>query len=213
MKPTVLVSAATVSAFAALVLSVPHAAARASAYADAAPPGFSGGFDEPSCHACHFDEELNSGPGRIAIAGVPERFTPGGRYPLTITLTRPEMKVGGFQLTSRFKDGGAQAGSLAPDDAEQARVRVDVRSGVQYANQRRKGTSIASANTAVWKLTWTAPARGGPIVFHVAGNAANGDDTAEGDYVHTTSVQSAATSIIQPRPDTRRAPLRRAPTP
>ena len=182
------VSAAVLLAFAALA---PYVAPRASGYADAAPAGFSGGFDEPSCHACHFDAELNSGPGRVTIAGVPDRFAPGGRYPLTITLTRPDMKLGGFQLTSRFKDGGAQAGSLAPDADERERVRIDVRSGVQYANQRRTGTSLASASTAGWKLIWTAPPRGAPVVFHVAGNAANGDDTAERDYVHTAAVESA----------------------
>ena len=31
------------------------------AYAEGAPPGFSGGFKEDSCHACHFHAEPNSG--------------------------------------------------------------------------------------------------------------------------------------------------------
>ena len=33
------------------------------AYAEGAPPGFSGGFKEDSCHACHFHAEPNSGAG------------------------------------------------------------------------------------------------------------------------------------------------------
>jgi hypothetical protein len=200
-------SAAALLACAALLLSASKAAPRASGYADAAPPGFSGGFGEPSCHACHFHTELNSGPGRVTIAGVPDRFTPGGRYPLTITLTRPDMKLGGFQLTSRFKDGGGQAGSLATDADERERARIDLRSGVQYANQRRKGTPLSSANTVVWKLIWTAPPAGGPIVLHVAANAADGDDTAEGDYVHTAAAESvpAASADGWRRVSTRRA--------
>jgi hypothetical protein len=194
-----LAGTAALLAGAALVLSAWWAAPRASGYADAAPPGFSGGFDEPSCHACHFHTELNSGPGRVTIAGVPDRHKPGGRYPLTITLTRPDMKVGGFQLTSRFKDGGGQAGTLAPDTVEGERVRIDLRSGVQYVNQRRKGTTLSSANTVAWKLVWTAPPAGGPVVFHVAANAANGDDAAEGDYVHTAAVESVpAASAADP---------------
>jgi hypothetical protein len=194
----VLVSAATLLAFAALAL---HVAPRASGYADGAPSGFSGGFGEPSCHACHFHAALNPGPGRVTIAGVPDRFKPGERYPLTITLTRPDMKLGGFQLTARFKDGGAQAGSLAPDAGELERLRIDVRSGVQYVSQRRKGTSVTSANTAVWKLFWTAPPGVGPVVLHIAANAANaadGDDTAEGDYVHTVAVELAPAVIPRP---------------
>ncbi len=46
-------------------------------YAEGAPPGFSGGFTEQSCEACHFHAAPNSGPGRLAIAGVPDRFAAG----------------------------------------------------------------------------------------------------------------------------------------
>jgi hypothetical protein len=180
--------AAALLASAAFALS---AGPRASGYAEAAPAGFSGGFGESSCHACHFDAEPDSAPGRLTMAGVPDRYTPGERYPVTITLIRPGMKLGGFQLTTRSKADGSQAGSLALAAAEQERVRIDVQDGVQYANQRRKGTALASPDTAKWVLIWTAPPRGGPVVFHVAANAANGDGTAEGDHVHTAAVESA----------------------
>ena len=74
-------------------------------YAEGAPPGFSGGFKEDSCHACHFDAELNSGGGRVTIEGVPSRFAAGERYTLTVTLGRVGMKRAGFQLAGnrRFK--------------------------------------------------------------------------------------------------------------
>lgn len=191
MKSRVILSAATLLAIAALV---PYVVPRASGYADGAPVGFSGGFGEPSCHACHFHAELNSGLGRVTIAGVPNRFRPGERYALTITLTRTDMKLGGFQLTTRFKDGGGQAGAVALDPRDQERMRIDLRRGVQYVSQRRQGMSLASANTAVWKLFWTAPPSGGPVVLHVTANAADGDDTAEGDYVHTVAVESGPVS-------------------
>jgi hypothetical protein len=198
VRSRTLASAATLLAFAAACAAEAAAgregalyvAPRASAYADGAPAGFSGGFGEPSCHGCHFHAEPDSGPGRVTIAGLPDRFKPGERYPLTITLSRPDMKLGGFQLTARFKDGGAQAGSLATEAGGQERVRIDERSGVQYVSQRRSGTSLAAANTAIWKLLWTAPPTGGPVVVHVAANAANGDDTADGDYVHTAAAES-----------------------
>jgi hypothetical protein len=159
-------------------------------YADGAPPGFSGGFGEQSCHACHFHGELNSGPGRLALDGVPERFAAGQQYPLTITLSRTGMTLAGFQLTARRKDGGAQAGTLAPSAADAARVKVDVQGGIQYVNQQRDGAELAASSTARWSVVWTAPDGGGPVQFHVSANAADKDESVNGDYVHTVVVDA-----------------------
>ena len=163
---------------------------RSETYPEGAPPGFSGGFGEQSCHACHFHAEPNSGPGRVTIAGVPERYVAGERYTLTVTLTRPGMKLGGFQLTARAKDGGAAAGTLASAEGAKEHIGIDVQSNIQYVNQRQKGTAPASADTARWTLVWTAPQSSVPVSFHVAANAADGDGTAEGDEVYTTVVES-----------------------
>ncbi len=191
MTARLTMSAATLCAFAALGV---YATARVSGYAEGAPAGFSGGFGEPSCHACHFDSDPDSGPGRITIAGVPERFTAGEQYPLTVTLSRPEMALGGFQITSRFENGGAQAGTLVPAHGEDERVGVVEQGGIQYASQTKDGTAPTAPGTAVWNLIWTAPPGDGPVVFHVAANAGNADGTAEGDYVHTTSLETAPAS-------------------
>ena len=183
MRARVALGAAALSASAALFVS---AGSPVAGYAESAPPGFSGGFNEQTCHACHFHAELDSGPGRLTIAGVPEHFAAGEPYQITVTLTRPEMKLAGFQLTARFKDGGAQAGTLAPGPGEEARIGIDLQGDVQYANQRRKGAELTLPETARWSLVWTAPQSPAPVVFHVAANAANADETAEGDSIHTT---------------------------
>ena len=159
-------------------------------YAEGAPPGFSGGFNEDTCRACHFDADLNSGGGRVTIEGVPARFTAGERYTLTITLMHSGMKRAGFQLTARFKDGGAQAGTLAPDAAERERAGVETQSSVQYAGQKLAGASVDSADATRWTIEWTAPARGGAVVFHVAANAADGNERTRGDFVYTASGES-----------------------
>jgi hypothetical protein len=182
-----LAGAATLCASVALVLYV---GVRVAGYLEGAAPGFSGGFGEPSCEACHFGGKDSAGPGRLTIAGVADRFAPGERYPLTITLTRPDMKLAGFQLTARFKDGGAQAGSFAPVAGEEERFRIEAQAGVQYVNQRQKGASLSSDDTATWTLMWTAPPAKGTVVFHVAANAADGDETAEGDHVHTLALET-----------------------
>jgi hypothetical protein len=159
-------------------------------YADGPPAGFSGGFKEDSCQACHFGADTNVAPGSVTIDGVPDRFTAGERYRLTITLKRPGMVMGGFQLTARFAESGAQAGTLAPAADDDTRVRVEQQNEVQYAAQRLDGTALTAADTARWSLDWTAPEGSGPVVFHVSANAANKDDTAQGDYIYTASVES-----------------------
>ena len=177
-------------ALAAAVIATSLRLVASHAYAEGAPPGFSGGFKEDSCHACHFDAEPNSGPGNVTLDGVPATFAPGERYPVTITLRRPAMKLAGFQLTVRAADSGVQAGSLAPDVGDSERVAVETQAGVQYASHTKAGTAV-NADAAVWTLVWTAPKRGVAVVFHVAANAADGNESADGDFVYTASAHFA----------------------
>jgi hypothetical protein len=171
----------------------PARSAQVTAYAEGAPPGFSGGFGEQSCHACHFHNDVNSGPERVAIGGVPDPFVAGEPYPLTVTL-------------SRFKDDGTQAGTLAPAPGEGERVMVESRGGIEYANQRKAGTALAAAHTARWSLVWTAPDTRRPVVFHVAANAGDGDGTAEGDFVETATVETMPAGARPPHSDATAAP-------
>src|SRR5688500_15450731 len=157
-------------------------------YADGAPPGFSGGFSEQSCDACHFHAASNTGPGRLSLEGIPERFAAGEPYQVSISLTQEGMTLAGFQLTARFKDDGSQAGMFATDSSD-ARAGIEAQSGVQYVGQRRDGAAMTTPNASRWTVIWRAPlddARGCPepcrrapsatraVVFHVAANAANG---------------------------------------
>jgi hypothetical protein len=158
-------------------------------YADGAPPGFSGGFAEQSCDGCHFQNEPNTRPGEVSLSGVPERFVGGEQYPLAVTLTRPGMKLGGFQLAARFEDG-TQAGRLERAPGEEKRLAVETQGDVHYANQRRPGAELTGPDTVKWTLVWTAPMATRPVTFHVAANAADNDESTRGDYVYTTTAQS-----------------------
>jgi hypothetical protein len=161
-------------------------------YADGAPPAFSGGFDEPSCHGCHFHEAVNADGGRVTLTGVPERYVDGERYSLTVTLARPGMVIGGFQLTARGEQGGAQAGTLQAGSGEEARVKIERPVAVEYAGQRRAGARPVVGDALRWTLEWTAPARtAGPVLFHVAANAADNDETVSGDFVYTAVTRAA----------------------
>jgi hypothetical protein len=175
---------------AAVLLAAGPAARRADAYAEGAPAGFTGGFGEQSCDGCHFDKALNEKPGQLTITGLPDRFTPGERYTLTITLSRPAMAVAGFQLAVRIENGGAQAGTLSPGPGEEKRVKIETQSNIQYANQRVEGSAPAEPGTARWSLLWTAPATGGTVLIHAAANAADKDGSTRGDFVYTATASS-----------------------
>ena len=171
------------------IIAAGPAASPVSAYADGAPPGFTGGFGEQACDACHFEGALNIKPGQLTLTGVPERFAAGERYSLTLTLSRPGIAMGGFQLSARMENGGAQAGALTPGPGEEKRIKIEP-GKVQYANQRLGGTALAEPGTARWTVIWTAPAAPGAVVFHAAANAADKDEAARGDYVYTATASS-----------------------
>jgi hypothetical protein len=186
------VLAAAGASLAAAVVFSSAAISSVSAYADGAPSGFTGGFGEQACDACHFEADVNSKPGQLTLVGVPARYVPGERYAVSVTLSRPGMKLGGFQLAARFQDGGAQAGTLTPGPGDAERVKVETASMVQYAGHRQRGAVLTKADVAQWTVVWTAPSTAGTVAFHAAGNAADGDEAARGDYVFTAMAQSAS---------------------
>jgi hypothetical protein len=178
----------------ALLAGVAAVAAR-TPYPEQPPPGHTGGFGEPTCHACHFDGPLNDPSGSLSLEGVPERYTPGERYRLTVVMTRPGVLRGGFQLAVRFAagpEGGRQAGALAPLDAR-SRITGAGQPEVRYAHHTLPGTALLAPDTARWTLEWTAPAMAaGDIVFHLAANASDGDESPFGDLIYTATRTSRA---------------------
>ena len=93
------------------------------------------------------------------------------------------MERGGFQMAARFAEGegeGGQAGHFAADEAE---VVVELAEGVEYVRQR---AADPAPDSVLWRVEWTAPDTAkGPVAFHAAANASNGDESAFGDYVYT----------------------------
>ena len=80
------------------------------------------------------------------------------------------MKRAGFQLTARFKDSGAQAGTLVPGPDEGGRVGVENQSGIQDSGQKQPGSTVAAAVAIRWTiLRLTAPNGGGPVIVQCRG--------------------------------------------
>jgi hypothetical protein len=176
------------AALAALAL-VGAVAAELRATRDRPPPAHTGGFGEPTCHACHFMADVNSGPGALTLSGLPARYTPGASYTVVVELTHPGVAAVGFQVAARFEDG-SQAGTLEAGAGDVGRVDVAMQRGVTYAHQREAGSVPNGVGIGRWTLTWIAPATGGTVRFHAAANAADDDSSPLGDYVYTTSAAS-----------------------
>jgi hypothetical protein len=173
------IRAAPVVAICALVAATTTAAA----YRDGAPPGHTGGFGEPTCGACHFGAAPDD-QGRTHI-DAPARYAPGETYEIVVSVHHPELNAAGFQLTARFATGraaGEQAGHLAPSDDRTAVITSAA--GIVYAGHTGAGSSPSTGGVGRWSLLWTAPAADQDVVFHLAANAANDDDSDFGDRIY-----------------------------
>ena len=156
--------------------------------AEGPPLGFTGGFGEPSCAACHIGADVNAFDGRVTLDGLPEAYTPGRAYTVTVVLEAEETSVAGFELAARYGAGalhGRSAGTLAGLDH---RVGVTDSAGITYARQTREGSPAESDDGSSWSLSWTAPSDGGPVTFNVAANSGNADNSPLSDLVYTTEV-------------------------
>lgn len=158
------------------------------------PAGHTGGFGEPTCQACHTEYELNLAGGRLSLEGWPGTYLPGETYTLSVVLDAPDMTLAGFQLSVR-DESGAQAGELRPVDT---RVAVADSQGVSYAQHAAAGTDVTDGRTAVWTLSWVAPAHGNPVRAHVAANSANGDNSPFGDLIYVASWAATAGTPSRP---------------
>jgi hypothetical protein len=158
---------------------------------DAPLPGFTGGFEEPTCVYCHFEAPVNAPEGSLTIVGVPSVYMPDSSYGIAVTLTHPELERGGFQLAVRFAEGkriGLQAGDLTAVDG---RIAVDTEKDVQYARHTVSGTVPSSPDTSRWTIVWRSPSMADtPVILHLTGNAANDDNSEFGDFIYQTSLVS-----------------------
>ena len=158
-----------------------------------------GSFPEESSCAmsdCHGGMP-NTGPGQVSITvdGLPlsqYSYAPGETVPVVVTVSDPNQKRWGFQLSARTPDGCSQAGTFTPSAAE---TRVIIRQDTSVVGSCPLATiqfpvhsfPKSGAGGQSYSVDWTAPASDiGSIVFAAAGNAANGDNMNTGDLIYTT---------------------------
>lgn len=156
------------------------------------PPETTGGFGEDTCAFCHLDFPLNEEGGEFELLGLPEDgWERGATYELVLRLSHPELGRAGFQISARFASGpeeGQQAGSFEPGPGQA--VQAPSYTSTRYLNHDREGIAPTSEGERRWRFRWIAPEEGGAtVVFHAAGNAANGDGAEWGDRPYSMEVR------------------------
>ena len=182
-------------------------------YAEGPPAGHAGVPGEATCTQCHSGP---GGSGSVAAAGFPTSmtYTPGTAQKITVTVSDPNQKRWGFQLTARVhntpqtqagtftpgSDGFTQLacgappfsnGGLANPNKGDACV-TQSNEPLQYIEHTVAGTRAGQTGSATFTFTWTPPATSvGPIDIYVAGNAANGSNSPSGDNIYLASYSLA----------------------
>lgn len=186
------------AAAAALLFAAAPPAARG--IADGPLPGFTGGFGEPTCRACHFDAPEEPEAGELVVEGVPAAYRPGAEYPIEVVLRDAGLERAGFQLAARFAGDGRQAGRFFAS-GPRAEVVEHGEPPVLYARQTLAGSAPSAPGQAAWTLRWVAPPEpAGPVLFHATANAANDDDSELGDAIHRAAARSEPRQTCTPRP-------------
>jgi hypothetical protein len=147
-------------------------------------PAHTGGFREPTCHACHFDNHLNDPAGKLVVEGWPRRARADSTYRITVRLDHPELVYGGFQLAIRTQDG-RQGGTLTPIDGRSA---TTVSREITYLHQTGAGTDRTREKEMAWTFRWTPSGGAGMRFLHISANASDGDNSAFGDFIYTDSL-------------------------
>ncbi|MFC1620131.1 choice-of-anchor V domain-containing protein [Candidatus Neomarinimicrobiota bacterium] len=160
-------------------------------YGKGPPPAATNAPGEGACQTgrCHVQYQLNSGPGTLNTAGIPNTYQPSERYPLAISLAQEGQKRWGFQLT--VLDSTHQpAGELILSDEQLTQKKAEImpdKSERQYIEHTVEGTYPGITNGPVtWKVIWQAPSKDtGPVFFYTVANAANSNKKPWGDYIYT----------------------------
>ncbi len=146
-----------------------------------------------SCTACHTGT-ANSDPRGLLKVEV-SHYKPGIRQILRLTLSHPEARRWGFQLTARIVNDETRPAGTFGTTSEVAVICADGRrppcgTAPEFASHTAASTFDNRSGPVTWEIEWTPPSDDvGDVIFYAAANAANFDKTPQGDWIYTTSVR------------------------
>jgi hypothetical protein len=136
--------------------------------------------DAGTCNSsgCHNSFALNTGTGSVTIAGS-SQYAPGETLEFTIRVAEENAMEFGSEVTA-LDVTGANVGTWDVSD-----------SSIQFADGNPDYVthlpSQLAAQEYTWTVLWTAPlAATGEIRIYAAGNAANSNNNAMGDWIYTS---------------------------
>lgn len=151
---------------------------------------FTGGFGEETCRSCHFDYDLNPDGGTFSVSGIPDQISEGEAVEIQITVEREELGAAGFQLSARYEDG-RQAGRFDIEKNDRVMFSKAVPGSLQYVQHTNEGTNPSEEQKSSWTVKWEPPESAeGPIIFNIAANAANGDQSEFGDFIYAEEIEA-----------------------
>jgi uncharacterized protein (TIGR03437 family) len=174
-------------------------------------PGENGTCNQVGCHT---GTPANGG-GSVSVT-FPNGLTysPGSKQHLVVTITDPQQKRWGFELTSRLANAPqTMEGTFSPTDnhtqlmcasadlVRQVNNNTACPSNLplEYIEHTLAGYNFLQSSPATYEFDWNPPATDvGPIRIYVAANAANGDLTQNGDHIYTANYTLTSQASCQP---------------
>lgn len=141
---------------------------------------------------CHTSFAMNSGSGVFTIS-APVEYIPGDTIDITVALSQTGQQRWGFEVTA-LDSSDIPLGLMLITNS---RTQLSISNGSvapvgrQYVKHTATGTDAGLSNASQgWSFKWIAPSTAGfgPVTFWGAGNAANFNTTASGDYIYTDSI-------------------------
>ena len=152
--------------------------------------GATGSPGEQTCNqsSCHTGTVVNAGGGTLELTSsnmTNWEYVPGQTYTFSVTVAEDGRGLFGVGLEC-LKSNGDNAGTLTPGLGSQ--IKLKTVSGFQRRNIVHTENGGESPNEHTWTFTWTAPATDeGDLTIYAAGNATNGNGSANGDHIYNIS--------------------------
>ncbi|HYC78820.1 MAG TPA: choice-of-anchor V domain-containing protein [Planctomycetota bacterium] len=193
-------SAVVALAFAGVFAGV--GAAPAPAHSSGPLPGYAGAPGDQNCTTCHTGNALNAGSATFVVA-PPAFVTPGMQHAVNVSLVGAQNAAkNGFQITARDNSGvfvGSWVVTMTPAAGYNLNKTRNATGNPAYHEHSASGNTLAA-----WTMGWVAPATltPGPITFYAAGNDADGDTSASGDFIYVASAKAFQASLTATTPGT-----------
>ncbi len=151
--------------------------------------GVVGAPGEATCNqtSCHNTYALNSGTGSMSATSTMNnwKYVPGTMYTISVTVRKAGVPLFGIGVEV-IQSSGDNCGTLMVTNSAKTTIKTRVIGTVTRRAIVHTLNGGRSADSCVFTFNWMAPSTDvGNITMYAAGNAANSNASATGDYIYT----------------------------